>query len=72
MSDASSEVVYRVVGELRDDPGHLLLTSPDGRWYDYDIARGTVVPAEPADAWTMDVEEGAEVRIWTPASRVVA
>jgi hypothetical protein len=72
MANTPSEVVvYRVVGERREDPGRLLLASPDGRWYDYDIARGTVVPAEPADGWTMDAAVGEEVRIWTPASRVV-
>ena len=55
MSDTPSDVVvFRVIGELRGDPGHLLLTSPDGRWYDYDIARGTVAPIEPIEASDLD------------------
>lgn len=73
MSNAPSEVVvFRVVGELRGDPNHLLLESPDGCRYDYDIARGTVTPVEPCDAWTIDLSGSSEVHIWTPAPRIVA
>ena len=73
MSNAPSEVVvFKVVGERRGDPGHLLLESPDGRRYDYDIARGTVTPVEPCEAWSLDPDAGSEVHIWSPAPRIVA
>ncbi len=73
VSNALSEVVvFRVVGELRGDPNHLLLESPDGRRYDYDIARGTVTPVEPCDAWEIDVSGSSEVHIWSPAPMIVA
>lgn len=69
---SSDVVVFRVIGELRGDPGHLLLAGPDGHQYDYDIARGTVTPIELADAWDVDVEDGSEVRVWSPTPGVVA
>lgn len=73
MSTAPSEVVvFRVVGELRGDPDHLLLESPDGSEYDYDIARGTVTPVASGEAWTIDVNGAPEVHIWTPTSRIGA
>lgn len=73
MSDTPSDVVvFRVIGELRDNPGHLLLASPDGRWYDYDIARGTVSPVEPAASWDIDTQDGTELHIWAPSPRFVA
>ncbi len=73
MSNAPSEVViFQVIGELRGDPGHLLLENPDGVRYDYDVARGTVTPIEPGDAWTYDTSGGAEVHIWSPAPRFIA
>jgi hypothetical protein len=73
MSRSTSDVVvFRVIGELRGDPSHLLLASPDGSCYDYDIARGTVTPVSPTDAWWIDLPNGAEVRMWAPSPRVVA
>lgn len=73
MPNAPSEVVvFKVVGELRGDPGHLLLESPDGSRYDYDIARGTVTPADPDTCWTVDTHIDSEVRLWKATPRVVA
>ena len=31
-------IEFRVIGELRQDPGHLLLLDADGQCYDYDVA----------------------------------
>ena len=73
MSNTSSDVVvFRVIGERADDPRHLLLASPDNCWYDYDIDRGTVAPVNPADSWTIDMQDGTEVRLWTASPLIVA
>lgn len=73
MSYSPSEVVvFRVIGERADDPRHLLLASPDGCWYDYDIDHGTVVPVAPADSWNIDMQDGTEVHLWTASPRIVA
>ena len=48
---------FRVVGERRDDPGHLLVLGCDGRWYDYDITGSRVTPIELTDSWAVDVTE---------------
>lgn len=51
MDDSLVETIeLRVIGELKTDPGHLLLVGDDGRWYDYDIALGTFTPIEPSDS----------------------
>ena len=47
-------IAFRVIGELKSDPRRLLLEGDDGRWYDYDLALGTVAPADPSAAWAVD------------------
>ncbi len=50
---------FQVIGELKGDPGHLLLRGEDTRWYDYDIEAGTVTPIEEDGSREVDViEEG--------------
>ena len=46
---------FQVIGELRGDPGHLLLMCGDGHWYDYDLARGEIARIAPSDSWAVDV-----------------
>ena len=48
---------FQVIGELRGDPGHLLLMCGDGYWYDYDLARGEIERIAPSDSWAVDVTE---------------
>ena len=65
-SPSADIVVFRVIGELRSDPRLLLLESPDGRWFAYDLSRGLIAPVDPGvpddcDAWDM-VDGGLEAR----------
>ncbi len=53
--DAEDLCEFQVVGELKDDPGHLLLMCASGRWYSYDIAGDEIEPVEPTDSWAVDV-----------------
>lgn len=43
-------ISFQVIGELKDDPGHLLLIGDDGSWYDFDIVQVTIKPIEPGDS----------------------
>ena len=54
-------IEFQVIGERRDDPGHLLLMCRDGHWYDYDLASGEIVTIEPTDSWAVDVIDNAAV-----------
>ncbi len=63
---------FQVIGERKDDPGHLLLMGRDGRWYDYDVALETIAPAEPGDSWTVDVIENAAVRVQLPCDKMAS
>lgn len=48
---------FQVIGELRDNPHHLLLLGDDGQCYAYDIISGEIAPLEPDDSWTVDVAD---------------
>jgi hypothetical protein len=50
-------IEFKVIGELRDDPGHLLLLDRDGQCYDYDLSRDEIVPVDPGGMWSVDVIE---------------
>ncbi len=54
-------VVFQVIGELSDDPHHLLLLGSDGTSYGYDIISGDIRQLEPDDSWAVDVvDQGAQ------------
>ncbi len=57
---------FQVIGELKADPGHLLLKGGDGQWYDYDIAVGEIERIEPGDSWALDPEKHVALRIEVP------
>ncbi len=57
---------FQVIGELKADPGHLLLMGDDGQWYDYEIASGEFTRIEPSDAWAVDLAEGVVLRLEVP------
>jgi len=48
---------FQVIGELRNNPQHLLLQGGDGLFYSYDIVKGEIEPLEPDDSWTVDLIE---------------
>jgi hypothetical protein len=62
----SDNIDFQVIGELKADPGHLLLMGDDGQWYDYEIASGEVTRIEPSDAWTVDVTDKVALRLEVP------
>ena len=51
---ATETIEFRVIGEQRDDCGHLVLLGTDGHLYDYAICRNELVPIEPDDTWRFD------------------
>ncbi len=46
--------VFAVVGELRDDPNHLLVLGEDGSYYDYALSTGHATPTDPDESWSAD------------------
>lgn len=48
-------VEFQVIGELRDDPHHLLLLGSDGHSYGYDIISGDIRELEADDSWAVDM-----------------
>ena len=70
MSDPLVDTIeFRVIGEMKSDPGHLLLSGDDGRWYDYDISVGTIVPVEPSDSWAVDLTDETGHTITMPTTQ---
>ena len=51
---ATDTIEFRVIGEQRDDCGHLLLMGDDGHYYDYAVCRDEVIQIEPDDSWRFD------------------
>jgi hypothetical protein len=50
-------ISFQVIGELKGDPGHLLLIGDDGGWYDFDIVQVTIEPIELGDSWAVDIAD---------------
>jgi hypothetical protein len=48
-------VHFQVIGELRDNPRHLLMHGDDGRYYGYDLESGEIHPIEPDERWAIDL-----------------
>lgn len=46
---------FQVIGELRDNPRHLLMHGDDGRYYGYDLEAGEIHPIEPDESWSIDL-----------------
>lgn len=65
-------IEFHVIGELRDDPGHLLVIDGDGQCYDFDIALDEIVPIEIDGSWAVDVVEAPIVVIEAPAEMVAS
>lgn len=60
------QVEFRVIGELRRDPGHLLLLDHDGQCYDYDLFEGRIEPIDPDCAWEVDAVHASSIIIDAP------
>lgn len=48
-------VDFQVIGELRDNPRHLLMHGDDGRYYGYDLESGEIRLIEPDESWAVDI-----------------
>ena len=46
---------FQVIGELRNNPNHLLLLGDDGRCYCFDVRLDRIAPLDPDDDWAVDV-----------------
>ena len=57
---------FQVIGELKDDPEHLLLLGDDGRCYAMDALTGDLTVLEPDDSWALDAIENASLRLEVP------
>jgi hypothetical protein len=53
---------YQVIGELKENPHHLLLMGDDGQCYAYDLVSGEILPLQPDDSWAVDVTHPALLR----------
>jgi hypothetical protein len=70
MTDPQVDTIeFRVIGEMKSDPDHLLLSDEDGHWYGYRISTGTIVPVEPSDFWTVDRVDNPGCSVAPPAPR---
>ena len=61
---------FRVIGELRTNPGHLLLLDSDGGCYDYDMSLGIVVPVESNTPSSVSVIEEGMLKMVVPDTKI--
>jgi hypothetical protein len=63
---------FRVIGELTENPHHLLLVGDDGQYYAYDLVSGEILPLQPDDSWSVDVTHPAYLCVAAPEDRVAS
>jgi hypothetical protein len=63
---------FHVIGELRDNPRHLLMHGDDGRCYGYDLESGEIRPIEPDESWAIDVTCPTAMHVVAPAESIVS
>ena len=63
---------FRVIGELRTNPGHLLLLDSDGGCYEYDMSLDVVVPVEPNSTSPVSVIEEGMLMMVVPEKKILA
>jgi len=52
---------YSVIGEHKQDDGHLLVMGEDGQPYDYALTSETIEPVEIDDRWRIDEDADSDV-----------
>ena len=62
---AQGNIDFQVIGELKSDPGHLLLVGDDRQWYGYDLALRAIIPIEPSGSW-FDIANQVAIRVEVP------
>lgn len=65
-------IEFRVIGEVRNEPGHLVLLDEEGQCYDYNVEVGEVVAVEPDARWAIDVIEEGRLVMVVPEEKVVS
>jgi hypothetical protein len=68
MAPDDETIEFRVIGEQRDDSGHLLLLGADGRFYRYTTCCCELAPVEPDDTCVIDPIIAGDPRIIVPGS----
>jgi hypothetical protein len=63
---------YQVIGELKENPHHLLMMGDDGHCYAYDLVSGEILPLEPDDSWAVDVTHPALLPIKASEDRLAS
>ncbi len=63
---AVDTIDFEVIGELRDNPHHLLLLGDDGTCYRFDLVASEVIPLDPDGSWAADVILDAHTRVELP------
>jgi hypothetical protein len=57
---------FEVIGELRDNPHHLLLLGDDGQCYCFDITLDRITPLDPDDSWSVDIGDASAGHLALP------
>ena len=70
--DDERMVDFQVIGELRDNPRHLLMHGDDGRYYGYDLDSGEIHPIEPDESWSVDVNCPTAMHVVLPAESIAS
>lgn len=66
-------IAFRVVGERKNDPAHLLVVDDDGQHYDYDLLNEEIAPVSIDSAWKLDViTEESHLIIEAPTHRIAS
>lgn len=63
---APETIDFQVIGELRDNPQHLLLLGDDGQCYCFDMLLDRITPLDPDDSWSVDVLARASLHLELP------
>lgn len=63
---APDTIDFQVIGELRDNPDHLLLLADDGQCYCFDVRLDRIAPLDPDDSWAVDVAGHGPLHLGLP------
>jgi hypothetical protein len=70
--DDERMIDFQVIGELRDNPRHLLMHGDDGRYYGYDLESGEIRPIEPDESWAIDVNCPTAMHFAAPVESIAS
>lgn len=70
--DDDGMIDFHVIGELRDNPRHLLMYGADGQYYGYDLNTGEISPIDLDASWAVDVNRPAPLLISAPIESIAS